>query len=75
MTIVSKATQKAPWPKAISERVVAVRQVVARIGRPALPSDVAALFVRSRETEVAEVLAALDALGLVQRADDGWFSA
>ena len=32
-------------------------------------------FARARETEVADVLAALDALGLVQRSDEGRYSA
>ncbi|HEX8299617.1 MAG TPA: type IIL restriction-modification enzyme MmeI, partial [Rubricoccaceae bacterium] len=71
---VSKKVQKTPWPKSTTERVVAVRLALGRLALPMLVTDVAAQFTRAREAEVADVLAALDALGLVERFDDGTYS-
>jgi hypothetical protein len=72
---VNTASGKQPWPSSTSERVVAVRQAVTRLARPAPASEIAARFTRARAADVADVLAALDALGLVQRTADGTYSA
>ena len=68
-------TKKAPWPKSTSERVVAVRRAVERLDRPAQASELASGFSRASVDDVADLLAALEALGHVHQSDDGLFSA
>jgi hypothetical protein len=65
----------APWPSALPERVLAVRRALARMDRPASPSDLARRFARARTADVAQLLETLHALGQARRTEDGRFAA
>jgi hypothetical protein len=68
----AKAT-KAPWPKDLAGRITAVRTQLAKA--PATPEALASTFQRRPLDDVADILAALTALGHARPLQDGRFAA
>ena len=69
-----------PWPEELSAQIQAVQRIVAGMPGPVTPEQVARGFEHKklsaqRLNTIAEVLAALEALGLVQSAANGAYSA
>jgi hypothetical protein len=62
---------KRPWPKAMAERVQALREALAAEPVPVLPAALAARFARANPADLGELLDTLVLLGLVRRLDDG----
>jgi len=68
------ASAKPAWPKALPERITAVRDVLAKQDGPRRPEELAGRFKRGRSADVAEILETLTALGLARHTGDGRFA-
>jgi hypothetical protein len=68
------AQKKLPWPKRTSDRIQAVRDILAESATSQTPKHVAAHFSRAKVADVADMLATLAVLGHIQTLDDGSFS-
>ena len=70
----SKAAKPA-WPKSLAEQIQAVRAALAARPAPATPQELARTFKSAKVDAVAELLAALAALGQARPTPDGRFAA
>ena len=68
------ASAKPAWPKALPERITAVRDALAKQEGPRRPEELAAQFKRRPTADVAEILETLTALGLARHTGDGRFA-
>lgn len=64
-TASSPRAARLPWPKEMSEQIVAVRHLLATLQRPVDAVTVARHFSRARAERVAVILETLDRLGIV----------
>ena len=60
-----KKPKKRPWPKEMSEQIVAVRRLLPTFDAPVDAAAVAACFIRARRERVEVILSSLKKLGLV----------
>jgi hypothetical protein len=65
------APAKRPWPKAMAERIQALREVLSAESAPLTPADLAARFSRANAADLGELLDTLVLLGHARRLDDG----
>lgn len=70
--IVKKAPTRIPWPTTLPERVKAIQAALAESQTPVTPKSLTRLFIKAKETEVAEILETLLSLGQVQKQSDGF---
>ncbi|MEM6649551.1 MAG: DNA methyltransferase [Pseudomonadota bacterium] len=66
--------EQAPWPKALPDRIAAVRGALEEMGE-ASPEQIARRFKRAQTKAVLPLLQSLAALGQAEESSDGQFSA
>jgi hypothetical protein len=71
----SKPAKKPAWPKDLVGQVSSVRALLASAPTPTKPAEVAASFKGARSEKVADLLAALEALGQARKLDGDRFAA
>nr|WP_166175715.1 class I SAM-dependent DNA methyltransferase [Altererythrobacter segetis] len=64
-----------PWPDSLPEQVSAVQSVLASVGVPLAPQDVARAFKGKRAATIRPVLDALAGVGMARRLKDGRYAA
>ena len=70
---VAAKVEKAPWPKALPDRIAAVREALSELGE-ATPEQIARRFMRARVTSVQPLLESLAALGQAEKVKDGRYT-
>ena len=58
---------KLPWPKTLSDRVMAVSAALAGVKEPVTADELAQSFARAKAADVAEILETLCAMGHARR--------
>ena len=70
---VTAKVEKAPWPKALPDRIAAVREALSELGE-ATPKQIARRFMRARVASVQPLLESLVALGQAEKVKDGRYA-
>lgn len=71
---VATKVEKIPWPKALPDRIAAVREVLSELGE-ATPEQIARRFMRAQVKSVQPLLESLAALGQAEKVEDGRYAA